>query len=77
MPPEILVVLCLTHFRGENQLLVTVGYIRYNEEREKSMKNELAGDLTLAEGKNLPEILLWRKEKVSTIHIVNGFWQTR
>ncbi len=52
MPPEILVVLCLTHFRGENQLLVTVGYIRYNEEREKSMKNELAGDLTLAEGKS-------------------------
>ena len=52
MPPEILVVLCLTHFRGENQPLVTVGYIRYNEEREKSMKNELAGDLTLAEGKS-------------------------
>ena len=52
MPPEILVVLCLTHFRGENQPLVTVGYIRYNEEREKSMKNELAGDLALAEGKS-------------------------
>ena len=58
MPPEILVVLCLTHFRGENQLLVTVGYIRYNEEREKSMKNELAGDLTLAEGKKSVRYIL-------------------
>lgn len=52
MPPEILVVLCLDCFRGKNQPLVTEKQIRYNEERVKSMKNELAGDLTLAEGKS-------------------------
>ena len=52
MPPEILVVLCLDCFRGKNQPLVTEKQIRYNEERVKSMKNELAEDLTLAEGKS-------------------------
>lgn len=52
MPSETLVVLCFNDFRGENQPLVTVGDVRYNEERNKSMKNEFAGDLALAEGKS-------------------------
>lgn len=52
MPSETLVVLCFNDFRGENQPLVTAGDVRYNEERNKSMKNEFAGDLALAEGKS-------------------------
>lgn len=38
--------------RGENQPLVTCSDILYNGERKKPMKNELAGDIALANGKS-------------------------
>lgn len=42
----------LPGFSGKNQPLVTTDNIRYNEERKKPMRNELAGDIGLAAGKS-------------------------